>query len=270
VIDGLFVFDQHCHAFRPRRTIWGTVGQTYDEQIARMDRNGIDMSQTMAIFRLTPDEQREETDYTIEAIRAYPERLIGYTWVTPIWGDRGLEEVRYAADAGIRGIKLYTPGQGNFPLDSPLLDPLMKLCVELNLIVMCHTDVDTKTCHPLLGLRLAQKHPDVTVVLSHMGMNSDVTHFVPEWVQSTPNCYLDTSATPNLPEFVFKTPMAVIPDRLMFGTDAPTISPEAELTCLRVAEEMYGLTREEKARILGRNAAALYGIDVDKWEEEHR
>jgi uncharacterized protein len=269
VIDGMFVFDQHCHAFRPRQMIWGTVGQTYDDQVARMDRNGIDMSQTMAIFQLTPEQQREETDYTIEAIQAYPDRLIGYVWVTPMWGDRALEELRYAHEHGLRGMKLYAPGQGNFPLDSPLLDPLMELALELGMFTMCHTDVDSKVCSPLLGARLAQRHPENVVVLSHMGMNSDVTHFVPGWVQDIPNCYLDTSATPNLPEFVFKTPMQVIPDRMLFGTDAPTISPEAEITKLRVAEELYGLTREEKAKVLGRNAAKLYGIDVDEFERSH-
>ncbi len=94
-----------------------------------------------------------------------------------------------------------------------------------------------------------------------MGMNSDVTHFVPEWVKEAPNVYLDTSCTPNLPQFVFKTPMSVIPDRMVFGTDAPTLSPEVEIKKLEIAEELYDLTKEEKSKILGRNAARLFIID---------
>jgi len=265
MIDGMFTFDQHCQAFRPQSTIWGVIGQTHDDQIARMDRNGIDMSVSMAIFRLTPDEQRVETDYTIEAIRRYPDRLIGYLWATPLWGERALDEMRYAADNGIRGVKLYAPGQGNFPLDSALLDPMMELAVELGFVVMAHTDVDSKVCSPLLGARLAKRHPEVKVVLSHMGMNSDVTHFVPEWVREYENCYLDTSATPNLPKYVFKTPMEIIPDRMLFGTAAPTLSPEVEIRKLEVAEELYGLTADEKRKILGANAAALYNIDTSQF-----
>lgn len=267
MIDGMFVFDQHCHAFRPKPTIWGVIGQTHDDQVARMDRNGIDMSVSMAIFQITPQQQRIETDYTIEAIRKYPDRLIGFTWATPMWEDRALEEMRYAADNGIRGLKLYAPGQGNFPLDSALLDPMMDLAKELGWVVMAHTDVDSKVCSPLLGARLARRHPDQPVVLSHMGMNSDVTHFVPEWVKDEPNCYLDTSASPNLPQYVYKTPMAVIPDRMMFGSDAPTLSPEVELKKLEVAEELYGLTKDEKRKILGGNAARLYGIDLAKYQQ---
>ena len=265
MIDGMFVFDQHCHSFPPTSTIWGVIGATHDEQVERMDRNGIDMSVSMAIFRITPEEQWEMTKYTIEAIQRYPDRLVGYIWASPMWGDKALHAIRDAASEGIRGIKLYAPGQGNFPLDSSLLDPIMGLAGELGLVVMAHTDVDSKVCHPLLGARLARRNPDIPVVLSHMGMNSDVTHFVPEWVQDEPNCYLDTSASPNLPLYVYKTPMAVIPDRMLFGSDAPTLSPEVELKKVEVAEELFDLTKEEKRKVLGANAAALYGIDISTY-----
>ena len=262
MIDDMFVFDQHCHAFEPQDTIWGRIGQTYGEQIARMDRNGIDMSVSMAIFKITPEEQRLMTKYTVEAITKYPDRLIGFMWATPLWGDQVLDDMRRAAEQGIRGLKLYAVAQGNFPLDSALLDPMMKLARELGWVVMAHTDVDSKVCHPLLGARLAHRNPEVKIVLSHMGMNSDVTHFVPEWVKDEPNCYLDTSASPNLPKYVYKTPMDVIPDRMLFGTDAPTLSPEVELKKVEIAEEMYGLTKDEKRKVLGTNAAALWGIDL--------
>ena len=265
MIDGMFVFDQHCHSFPPTETIWGVIGATHVEQIERMDRNGIDKSVSMAIFRMTPDEQWELTRYTIEAIQNYPDRLVGYVWASPMWGERALTDIRAAASEGVRGIKLYAPGQGNFPLDTPLLDPIMNLAGELGMIVMAHTDVDSKVCHPLLGLRLAERNPDIPVVLSHMGMNSDVTHFVPDWVANQPNCYLDTSASPNLPNYVYKTPMQIIPDRMLFGSDAPTLSTEVEIKKLEVAEELYGVTKDEKRAVLGGNAARLYGFDLSTY-----
>lgn len=265
MIDGMFVFDQHCHSFPLTDTIWGKIGATHDEQVERMDRNGVDMSVSMAIFRMTPEEQWEMSRYTIEAIQRYPDRLVGYIWATPMWGKRAIEDMRAAASEGIRGVKLYAPGQGNFPLDSPLLDPIMQTAGELGWVVMAHTDVDSKVCHPLLGLRLAQRNPEIPVVLSHMGLNSDVTHFVPDWVRDQPNCYLDTSASPNLPKYVYKTPMEVIPDRMLLGTDAPTLSTEVELKKVEVAEELYGVTKEEKRKFLGANAAALYGFDISKY-----
>jgi hypothetical protein len=261
MMGDIFVVDMHSHAYVPTQTIWGIIGQTFDEQVARMDRNGIDLSISMATFSLTPEDQRKQTDYTAEAIRNYPDRLIGVAWITPLWGDRALDEIRYAAAKGLRGMKLYAHGQGNFPVDTPLLDPVVDLCEELGWFVIIHTDVDSKVNNPHLALRLAKRHPGVKFNFSHMGMNSDVTHFVPEWVKDAPNVYLDTSCTPNLPQFVFKTPMSVIPDRMMFGTDAPTLSPEVELYKLRIAEELYGVTEEEKRKILGLNACRFLGIE---------
>jgi predicted TIM-barrel fold metal-dependent hydrolase len=268
MIDDMFVIDAHAHIYPPQQTIWGLIGQTYEDWIARMNRNGIDMSVVMGAYKLTLEDQRAANDYVVEAITAYPNRFVGLMWVTPLWGEQqALDEIRRGADMGLRGLKLYPHGHGNFPLDTPLLDPIIRLAQELGWIVVAHTDIDSKVCSPHLAIRLAKRHPDVPLVLAHMGMNSDVTHFIPDYVKDQPNIYLDTSDTPNLPEFVYKTPMALIPDRMLFGSDAPTLSPEVELKKVEVAEELYGLTREEKRKILGENAARLYEIDIPSKED---
>jgi predicted TIM-barrel fold metal-dependent hydrolase len=49
---------------------------------------------------------------------------------------------------------------------------------------------------------------------------------------------------------------------MLFGSDAPTLSPEVELKKVEVAEELYGLTKDEKRKILGGNAARLFHIDL--------
>lgn len=262
MIDGMFVMDVHSHIFPPERTHWGVIGQTYDEWLARMERNGIDMALVMSFYKLTPEEQRIQNSYTAEAVKKYPDRFVGQMWVSPYWGQRALDEMRWGLDNGMGGIKLYTHGHGNYPLDSPLVDPLIDLAEEFGWWVMAHTDIDSKTCSPHLGVRLAKRHPNVPIILSHMGMNSDVTHFIPDYVKDTPNVYLDTSDSPNLPQIVYKTPMAIIPDRMLFGSDAPTVSPEVELYKIRIAEELYGLTKDEKRRILGANAARVFKIDA--------
>ena len=264
--DGMFLMDVHCHTYPIEKTYWGVIGQTYDQWIARMDKNGIDMALIMAHFKLTPEEQREQNDYVVEAINKYPDRFIGQMWTSPMWGKTALDEMKRGADMGLRGVKLYTHGHGNYPLDSELVDPVVDMAEELGWWVMAHTDIDSKTSSPFLGIRLAQRHPNIPIILSHMGLNPDVTHFIPGYVKDTPNVYLDTSASPNLPQFVYKTPMALIPDRLMFGSDAPTLSPEVELKKVEVAEELYGLTKEEKRKILGENAAHLFKIDISKYQ----
>jgi uncharacterized protein len=265
MIEGMFVFDAHSHVYGPMNTIWGYIGQTADTWVERMDRNGIDMAQIMSGCSLSPDDQRVQNDEIIKAIKKYPNRFIGFMWASPMWGDRALDEMKLCFDQGIRGIKLYPHGQGNYPVDGSMVDPVVKLAEKLNWVVMIHTDIDSKVCNPHLGVRLAKRHPNVPFQFAHMGMNSDVTHFIPDYVKDAENVYLDTSDTPGLPEFVFKKPMQTLPDRILFGSDAPTLSPEVELTKLQVAEEYYGLTKDEKKKILGANAAKLYQIDISKY-----
>ncbi len=267
MVDGMFTFDAHALVYGPMQTVWGFIGQSTEQWLERMERNGIDMALVMGLYKIDFDEQRELNTKTAKDVKKYPDRFIGFMWTTPLWGDRALEEMKRCADLGIRGLKLYTHGHGNYPLDSALVDPLMDLAERLGWVVKAHTDIDSKTCSPLLGVRLAKRHPKVPLILAHMGLNPDVTHFIPDYVKDTPNVYLDTSASPNLPQFVYKTPMAIMPDRMMFGSDAPTLSPEVELYKIKIAEDLYGLTKEEKRKILGGNAARLFNIDLKKYQK---
>lgn len=267
--DGHFVFDTHVHAHPPVQTIWGVIGQTCDQLIERMDRTGIDMAAAMGMDCLSPDDQRAMTKHTADGVRRYPDRIVGVMYATPAWGSRSLEEMRRGHDLGIRGLKLYAPGQGNFPIDSPMVDPLIELARDLGWVVIIHTDIASKVCSPHLGVRLAKRHPDFGIQLSHMGMNGDVTPFIADYVKDTPNVYLDTSASPNNVQFIYKAPMDVIPNRLMFGSDGPTLYEEVEFLKIDIAVRDHGLTQDEKRRILGENAARLYGIDLEAWYATH-
>jgi predicted TIM-barrel fold metal-dependent hydrolase len=261
MIDGMFVMDSHTHCYKPAMSIWGVLGQTHEQLILRMDRNGIDVSVIMGQHRLDPGEQWDQTEYLIEGATKYPGRFVPVMTYTPFWGKRTLDDMRRGNDLGVRGLKLYTHGQGFYPLDSPMLDPMIALAIEFDWVVMMHTDIDSKVCSPHLGLRLAKRHPTAKIQFSHMGMNSDITSFMPEWCREYENVYLDTSDTPNLPNFVYKLPMETMPDRLLFGTDGPTLYEEVELCKLAIAERDFGLTKEEKRKILGLNGARLWGIE---------
>ena len=260
--DGMFVFDSKVCVSGSIQTPWGFLGVTIEDWIKRMDRNGIDFSLIMNIYSIIPEEQRLLNDKTADNVKKFSDRLMGFIWASPLWGEKALDEMKHGAEMGHRGLKLYPTGHGGFPLDSVLLDPIMELAKKLGWVVMAHTDVDSKICHPLLGARLGMRHPEVPLILTNMGMNSDVTHFIPDYVKDFPNVYLCTSDTPNLPEFVYKTPMKIIPDRMLFGSGGPSLSPEVELKKIDIADKLYGLSKEEKKKILGINAAKLFGLKI--------
>ena len=162
----------------------------------------------------------------------------------------------------MKGIKLHPHLLGYYPIDGPLMDPLMQLARELGVPVLTHSDVNSTRCSPYQVVRLAQRYPDVPVIMSHWGVDPDFVHFVPELVKGLPNLYLDTSCTPNLPEVIFARPSRTIPDQILFGSDGPTLAIEVEIAKLRVAERRYGMDPEGKRKLLGANAARLLGLSV--------
>jgi predicted TIM-barrel fold metal-dependent hydrolase len=267
--EGMFVLDSHVHVHKPFQSIWGVLSQTHEELIARMDRNGIDFSVIQGLHALLPEVQREQTEYIVEGVSKYPGRFIAVAHCTPIWGRRALEEMRWAHGLGVRGVKLYAHGQGFFPIDSPLLNPMIELAIELDFVVMIHTDIDSKVCTPFQGLILADRYPEAKIQFSHFGMNSDVSPFMADWCHGHRNVWLDTAASPGNLQFVYKVPMATMPDRLIFGSDGPTLYEEIELHKIDIAERDFGLTKDEKRKILGENAAGLYGIDLAAWYRKH-
>jgi uncharacterized protein len=264
VIEGMFVFDAHVHIYGPMQTIWGYIGQTIETWVERMDENGIDMSQIMGDIAITPEEQKDFNDVIIRALRKYPDRFIGFSWVSPMLGEKALDEMKRGADLGLRGVKLYPNGHG-FAYDSEIVDPVISLAHDLKWVVMAHTDIDSKQSSPHLAIRLAKRFPETNFIFSHMGMSPEVTKFIPEYVKDTPNIYLDTSDTPNLPGYVYTNAVQIIPNRILFGSDAPTLSPEVELKKIEISQQYYGLKEDQKRKILGENAATLFGIDTSRF-----
>jgi uncharacterized protein len=267
---GIFVLDAHTHCHPPWQFNRFLVGQTPDQLIARMDRTGIDVSVVMSANAMTPDGQREQTMFLVDGYRKYPDRLIPVAFCTPMWGAQALEEMRWAHSLGVRGIKLFPHGQGGFAIDSPTLDPMMELALELGMNVVIHTDIDSKVCNPFLGLRLAARHPNLNFQLAHFGLNSDVAQYMGDWCKDSPNVYLDTANSPGNFQFVYKAPMETMPDRLLFGSDGPTLYEEVEFLKIDIAQRDFGLTDDEAHKILGANAARLWGVDLGAWSGAQR
>lgn len=261
MIEEMLFVDMHNHVFKPRKTVHGYYGQTMEELIDRMDRNRIDRA---LIFPggsgLTHGEFREANNYIIEAVEKYPDRFVGSCVATPVHGRFSLEEIERCAKAGLRGVKFLPHMHGYYAIDGEIMNPLMEKIAELKMIVTSHSDFDQKKCSPYQVVLLAQRFPQVTILMAHMGMNSDNTEVVADLVKGVKNVILDTSATPNLPYDVYVRPMQSVPDQIVFGSDTPTLSPEVELKKVEVAEQLYGLTKEQKRKILGENAARILGL----------
>lgn len=264
MIDGMRVIDAHCHIGEFRGERHGLRSFSADDLIERMDRCGIDQAIVAhLIFPLWEQEDfKRANNYVIQATWNYPDRLFGLCVVNPKHGAFAQQEVRRCLEAGLKGIKLQPAQHGCYPIDGELMDPIMKRAEAAGVPVVTHSDFNVRCCTPYQVARLAARYPRVTVVMLHMGIEPDMITQVPEIVGGARNLLLETSQTPDMPHAVFVNPTRRLgADRVLFGSDGPFLAPEVNLAKLEVAEREYGLTKEEKRKILGDNAARLFKID---------
>ncbi len=183
-----------------------------------------------------------------DALAAHPDRFIGFLAV-PLQGTpRQVAEAveREVVGRGLHGIGELTPPPGRAALVEPVLHAARD---HGGLPVVVHGSAPTTADDLHTLARLAARYPSVPLVISQLGG----LHWMAaiEMVRDTPNMYLETS-TANI---VFSLRLAVreIPERILFGSDAPYGDP----VLARAMVERVTSSGELRDRILGGNAAEL-------------
>jgi predicted TIM-barrel fold metal-dependent hydrolase len=184
-----------------------------------------------------------------EAVRQHPQELIGFarTVVGPI----GLRDVQDAAETlGLKGLKLHH-GLDGFDLKGPDVIEVVRLAGELGLPVIFHSIGVVREL-----ANIARACPSTNIVFGHMGGLWDwrATRACIELAEELPNVWLETSSL--LVSFVLAEAGKRVPERVLFGTDAPALHPQVELTKILVAD----IDESARRRILGENAAELLAL----------
>jgi predicted TIM-barrel fold metal-dependent hydrolase len=249
------IFDIHSH-------IGYYAGKEYPAAAAldRMDRNGIQRAVICSFVTglIDRDDFRRANDYVIAAVRAHPDRFVGMCALTPVHGNAAVDELRRCLSQGLSGVKLHPDKHGLYSLAGPAMAALMREVEASGAVVFTHADFNSKVCNPHEVVLLARAFPKVRIIMGHFGLDQDLVGRVPAIVEPVPNLFLDTSQTVDHPEAVFVTPTTRLGrHRVLFGSDAPVISPEVNLKKLEVAVELFGLTPEVVRAILWDNALQL-------------
>lgn len=273
-----------------------TPDQTYTaaEFVAGMDQGGIDKTvllgndqadagscppwrdaRAMAVPTNWSDEQ------VAAFCGAYPDRLIGFTSVNP---DRYRPErkvERAIREFGLKGVKLY-PHSG-FYANDPRLSRMYDLCSQLQVPVVIHTGPKAvrwqwlKYNRPLYVDDVATDFPDLNIVMCHGGYP-----WIEEFVAvaySNPNVWVDLTFmdyierafhVPGLVENTVRRLVDLIgPQRLLWGSEGPYMNlpmfgqhnPDYYARSQQYLVKRFDfLSEDDKADILGRNAARLLGL----------
>src|SRR4051794_26146690 len=80
----------------------------------------------------TPDEVRQCNDGVLDAMRKYPQRILGYCFLNPGYPREALQELeRCVVREGMIGIKLYNQYKINDPVQFPIIERSIELGVPI-------------------------------------------------------------------------------------------------------------------------------------------
>ena len=243
-IDLFPLFDAHSHMGQ-----W-SIFDAYDlkDHVAEMDRIGVRMSVISSLVALAGDIRRGN-DAVAAALKAYPERFLGYAHVNANYPDLMLPELkRCFAIRGFKGIKVYQTG---IPYDDPLFKPVWKFAQERGAPVLAHTWGGNLT-----GMdKVAKAHPRVPFLVAHAGSDWSHEAYVGA-ARRAKNLYLDLTYSRDHAGMIEYFVETVGADRLVWGSDEPLFSMAQQ-----VGKTLFArISDQDKKKILWDNGARLFGI----------
>jgi predicted TIM-barrel fold metal-dependent hydrolase len=250
------LIDAHTHV---GASLFG-VGQSVDDLLASMADNGIAQAVVAPLkppgYHLGP-----ENDRIAAAVRAHPDRLVGFARVDPWQGESALRELRRALDElGLVGLYLH-PFEEQFAANDEMAFPLLDLLRERDLPLLLAGGYPGFS-HPSRIGDLARQFPEVTIVATHGGqlnisglLLADATGML----RANPNVVMETSGIYR-EDFIEDTVAELGPGRVVFGSNAPYMDQGFEAARVRLAH-LDGAT---KAALGHENATRIFGLDAGR------
>ena len=255
---------------------WATPERMIDD----MDAAGIDRVVVMAEYRLRHESCIERNEQALRIIRRYPERVTAFACIQPKAGQAALEELQRCLDGGMLGVGELNPyGQGHTLADPDFL-AMVEMCIERDVPLNLHVSEEVghyypgKSTTPLRHYyELAQRYPELKLILAHWGGGLFLYEIMPEVRKNLHNVWYDTAASPLLypTRKIFDIALRCVDHRkILFGSDYPLLiypRRQAEPDMRPFLEEIDTLELPSPVLedVLGNNAARLLG-----WLEDDR
>lgn len=227
------------------------------ELMALEDEAGVDR------FVVFPEASpRPDNANLAQRIKGRP-RMIGGAGVNPTLGDEAVRELeRSVKEFGFRGVR-FSPVAHSYSIDADIVHPLFQKAAELGIPVTIENG-DTAYCSPARIAAVAAKFPEVKLILDTAfrapvrPRGEPTGREMVEVMWKCPNLYLGlTALTTCQPAYLMSAVWAAGPDRVVFGSYAPSGIP----LFARKAIEESELGPEAEAKIFGRTLARLYKLD---------
>jgi len=211
---------------------------------------------------------------TSEFVRAHPDKLVGFMSVHPNGVDV-LEEIeRCRTDLGLKGIKL----GANYQIFDPLEARALAIYAEAErhgLPILFHIGTSPvrmapiRYAHPLVVDEIAQRYPDLKIIMAHMGHPWTADTVVV--TRKHPNVFTDISGLFYRPftqwEALVRATEWNILDKVLLASDFPITTIAETIEGLRRVNDIVEGTKLPRVPenriedIINRNSLALLGLE---------
>jgi hypothetical protein len=239
-----------------------------DDLIGHMDEAGVDHSVTFGFPWQSAALCRVGNDYVLEQAKKHPDRLTAFATLPCGSIDDALAEMNRCIDAGVAGLgelSFYCPTGACDEQD--WMRQISQEAAVQKLLTLWHVTEDVGHAYPGKGgmnpkqaARLAEEFCGATMVFAHWGGGLPFFEMMPEIKKACATVYYDTAASPYLYEKdIFKVVAKIVgPDRILFGSDYPLISPKRYIKQIQSVD----LDQDIKDAILGGNLMRLLRKEI--------
>ena len=262
------ILDAHCHIYPDKiaQKAADATGKFYettssrDGTVATLSEAGKNAGISHFVVQsvaTTPHQVSSINRFIAESVKNSGGTMTGFGTMHPDSDDmvRDIEEI---LSLGLKGIKLH-PDIQNFKIDDFRMLKIYELCEKNSLPVLMHTgDKRYDNSNPNRLVPILETYTDLIVIGGHFGGYS-VWDDAEKYLTGYDNFYVDTSSSMWVisPERAKELIYAYGVDKVLFGTDYPLWTPQAELDRFMAID----LPEDERKKILWDNAAKLLNIE---------
>ncbi|MGE5223238.1 MAG: amidohydrolase family protein [Omnitrophica WOR_2 bacterium] len=250
------IIDADCHLSSRK---FDGLALTAPDLIHRMDRAGVQR----ALVWLKPPYNKDidpENEAVHEAMRAYPDRLLGFGWANPQLGrQHALDTIRRCFEEyGFYGIK-FNGAQDYYVIDDETILPFIEAASKYGKPVAFHIGADYyENTHPYRLGHIASLFPETQFLMVHMGGAGMPTldRSAVETAQKYPNITLIGSGIHEMA--ILRAVQTLGSGRLCFGSDTPFRLMHVQLAMYRAL--LRDTPPADQEQILGGNLARVLNL----------
>lgn len=237
------IIDVHGHM---GRCLVPSCDLTVTSHVKVMDRLGVNCALVSHTHCMSWD-TAEGNDAVLQAMQAFPGRLLGYVCLWPGDADAVRRETELRLRQGFVGIKVHNAN--GFRYTDAGYEPAYALANERRLPVLMHSWGDEPTFEDVQTL--APRYPDAVFLMTHAAVLAEEKYIA--LAREFPNVYLDPTISRTPRGLWERLVEAVGPEKLTWGSDASFYSMTPHIGKVAGAR----IPEEAKRLILGGNARRI-------------